>query len=103
MARIDPASRSCSSCHAPFLVDGLETARRIQHHLLPRELSRPVGWDVAAACRPAQVVAGDYLDLVWLGDNHLALALGDVSGKGLGPALVVASLRALVRSQLASR
>jgi sigma-B regulation protein RsbU (phosphoserine phosphatase) len=78
----------------------LETARRIQQHLFPQKLPRPDGWDVAAAFRPARVVAGDYLDLFWLGNDHLAVALGDVAGKGLGPALVMAGLRALVRSRL---
>jgi sigma-B regulation protein RsbU (phosphoserine phosphatase) len=78
----------------------LETARRVQQHLFPRELPRPAGWDVAATCLPAQVVAGDYLDVWWLGADRLALALGDVAGKGFGPALVMAGLRALVRSRL---
>jgi sigma-B regulation protein RsbU (phosphoserine phosphatase) len=82
---------------------GLETARRVQQHLFPRELPRPAGWDVAAAWRPAQVVAGDYLDVWWLGAEHLALVLGDVAGKGFGPALVMAGLRALVRSRLPHR
>jgi hypothetical protein len=78
----------------------LETARRIQQHLFPQKLPRPDGWDVAAAFRPARVVAGDYPDLFWLGNDHLAVALGDVAGQGLGPALVMAGLRALVRSRL---
>jgi sigma-B regulation protein RsbU (phosphoserine phosphatase) len=103
MAPIHPASTSSSPCHASPRADGLATARRVQHHLFPQELSRPVGWDIAAVCRPAQVVGGDYLDLVWLGKHHLALALGDVAGKGLGSALVMAGLRALVRARLAPR
>jgi sigma-B regulation protein RsbU (phosphoserine phosphatase) len=78
----------------------LEAARRVQQRLFPQQLPQPDGWDVAAAFRPARVVAGDYLDLFWLGTDHLALALGDVAGKGLGPALVMAGLRALVRSRL---
>jgi sigma-B regulation protein RsbU (phosphoserine phosphatase) len=41
----------------------LASARRVQQHLFPRELPRPQGWDLAAACRPARGVAGDYLDL----------------------------------------
>jgi sigma-B regulation protein RsbU (phosphoserine phosphatase) len=78
----------------------LEAARLVQQHLFPREFPCPDGWDVAAACWPARVVAGDYLDLFSLGPDHFALALGDVAGKGLGPALVMAGLRALVRLQL---
>src|SRR5262249_39788973 len=78
----------------------LEEARKVQEQLLPRELPSIPGWDIAAACRPAWLVAGDYCDVVDLGNGQIAFALGDVSGKGLGPALVMAGLRALVRAQL---
>jgi sigma-B regulation protein RsbU (phosphoserine phosphatase) len=58
------------------------------------------GWDCAALCQPAHTVAGDYYDLFEFAPGRLALALGDVSGKGLGPALVMAGLRSLVRCLL---
>jgi sigma-B regulation protein RsbU (phosphoserine phosphatase) len=104
MILTNAAAVSANSKHRPHTADswlrGLEAARLVQQHLFPRELPCPDGWDVAAACRPARVVSGDYLDLFFLGKDRLALALGDVAGKGLGPALVMAGLRALVRSQL---
>lgn len=107
MALLYPAHSHPSPSYLSPGTDGwphsLETARRVQQHLVPQELPRPAGWNVAAAWRPAQVVAGDYLDVFGLGADHLALALGDVAGKGLGPALVMAGLRAVVRSRLPYR
>jgi sigma-B regulation protein RsbU (phosphoserine phosphatase) len=88
---------------APAPWPGLEEARRVQQRLFPSELPRLPGWDLAAACRPARVVAGDYCDLLDLGAGRLGLVLGDVSGKGLGPALVMAGLRALVHARLPHR
>jgi sigma-B regulation protein RsbU (phosphoserine phosphatase) len=81
----------------------LETARHVQQHLFPRDLPRVPGWDWAGLCRPARAVAGDYYDLFEAAPGQVAVALGDVSGKGLGPALLMASLHALVRSRLPHR
>jgi sigma-B regulation protein RsbU (phosphoserine phosphatase) len=86
--------------HADDYPRALETARAVQQHLFPRHLPRPRGWDCAAFCRPAQPVGGDYYDLFEVGPGRLAVAVGDVAGKGLGPALVTAHLHALVRSLL---
>jgi sigma-B regulation protein RsbU (phosphoserine phosphatase) len=85
---------------ADVLSRSLREAQQVQQHLLPRELPRPDGWDLAAAYRPARVVSGDYYDVFDAGPGRLALALGDVSGKGLGPALVMAGLRAALRVRL---
>ncbi len=54
--------------------------------------------DLAGYCRPAQAVGGDYYDFFLLDDGRLALALGDISGKGISAALLMASLRASLRS-----
>jgi sigma-B regulation protein RsbU (phosphoserine phosphatase) len=81
----------------------LETARHVQQHLFPRDLPCVPGWDWAGRCRPARAVAGDYYDLFEAAPGHVAVALGDVSGKGLGPALIMVSLHALVRSRLPHR
>jgi sigma-B regulation protein RsbU (phosphoserine phosphatase) len=85
---------------APARWPGLEEARRVQQHLFPRKLPCLPGWDVAAACQPARAVSGDYCDLLDLGGGRVGLLLGDVSGKGLGPALVMAGLRAFVHARL---
>jgi sigma-B regulation protein RsbU (phosphoserine phosphatase) len=79
----------------------LETAQAVQQRLFPRALPCVPGWEFAALCRPVQAVAGDYYDFLELSPRHLAVALGDVAGKGLGPALVMAGLHAFVHCQLA--
>ncbi len=78
-------------------------AMRVQQHLFPQRLPHLAGWDLAASCHPARTLAGDYHDVFNLGEGRVALALGDVSGKGLGPALVMAGLHALVRCCLPPR
>jgi sigma-B regulation protein RsbU (phosphoserine phosphatase) len=77
-----------------------EAAWQVQQALFPRQLPPAPGWDLAAACRPARAVAGDYYDLFEVAPGRLAIALGDVAGRGLGPALVMAGLHALVRCRL---
>jgi sigma-B regulation protein RsbU (phosphoserine phosphatase) len=79
---------------------GMEEARRVQQTLFPRELPAIAGWEFAALCRPARLVGGDYCDVFEVAPGVVALSVGDVSGKGLGPALVMAYLHALVRARL---
>jgi serine phosphatase RsbU (regulator of sigma subunit) len=81
----------------------LEIARRVQQGLFPQELPRAGGWDLAAVCRPAREVGGDYYDVFEFAPGRIALSLGDVSGKGLGASLLTASLHAIVRSRLPQR
>lgn len=80
----------------------IEIAREVQEHLFPQVIPSLPGIDLAGYCRPAQVVGGDYYDFFILpatnGDERLALALGDISGKGIAAALLMASLRASLRS-----
>ena len=72
-------------------------AAEIQTGLLPREAPRLPGWDLAGCNRPCRTVGGDYYDFA-VEDGRLLLALGDVSGKGTGAALLMTVLRAAVRS-----
>jgi sigma-B regulation protein RsbU (phosphoserine phosphatase) len=78
----------------------VEIARDVQRNLFPRELPQVPGWEVAAVCRPARTVAGDYYDVLRAADGALGLALGDVSGKGVGASLLSAGLHAMVRGRL---
>jgi sigma-B regulation protein RsbU (phosphoserine phosphatase) len=78
----------------------VEIARDVQRNLFPRALPQVAGWEVAAICRPARAVAGDYYDVMLAQDGALGLALGDVSGKGVGASLLSAGLHAMVRSRL---
>lgn len=74
-----------------------QKAWQIQQRLLPRELPQVEGLKIAASCRPARLVAGDYYDVVKLDDHRLAICIGDVIGKGLPAALLMANLQAAVR------
>jgi sigma-B regulation protein RsbU (phosphoserine phosphatase) len=75
----------------------MEIAREVQERLFPQEMPDLVGASVAGHCRPALGVGGDYYDLIHLEGGRLGLAIGDVSGKGISAALLMASLRASLR------
>lgn len=77
----------------------LRLAYEIQYNLLPGEPPRLAGYDIAGKSIPAKEVGGDYFDFLTVGENSLAFCLGDVSGKGLPAALLMANLQAAVRSQ----
>jgi PAS domain S-box-containing protein len=74
------------------------TARNIQINLLPKYNPQIEGYDIAGMSMPASDVGGDYYDFINLDDHRLAIALGDVSGKGLPAALVMSNLQATIRS-----
>ena len=75
----------------------IEIAREVQERLFPQQMPVLGGASVAGACRPAQGVGGDYYDVIQLEDGRIGLAVGDVSGKGISAALLMASLRASLR------
>jgi phosphoserine phosphatase RsbU/P len=75
----------------------IEIAREVQQRLFPQSLPQIKNVSLAGMCRPALEVGGDYYDLVELEDGHLGFAIGDVSGKGISAALIMASLRASLR------
>src|SRR5215831_12284107 len=76
----------------------LEIAREVQEHLFPQRLPPAPGLDYCGQCRPAREVGGDYYDFLDLPDGRLGIAIGDVSGKGVGAALMMASLEASLRA-----
>jgi len=73
-------------------------AKEIQEHLLPDTPPKLLGFDIAGACYPAEFAAGDYYDFVSFVDGCVGLVVADVSGHGIGPALLAASTQAHVRS-----
>jgi sigma-B regulation protein RsbU (phosphoserine phosphatase) len=75
----------------------IEIAREVQQRLFPQSIPQIKDVSLAGMCRPASEVGGDYYDLVELEDGHLGFAIGDVSGKGISAALIMASLRASLR------
>lgn len=76
----------------------LRTAADIQQLMMPKQPSVP-GYDIAALCVPARGVGGDYFDFIPARENRVALAVGDVSGKGLPAALLMANVHATIRAQ----
>ena len=79
------------------LEEDLRGAARIQHSLLPEATPAVPGFELAANSRLCSAVGADYYDFV-TDEGELLLALGDVAGKGLAAALLMASLRAAVRA-----
>jgi sigma-B regulation protein RsbU (phosphoserine phosphatase) len=73
-------------------------AREIQQKLFPSTAPKVPGFDLAGALYPASATAGDYFDYIPMMDGCWGIVLGDVSGHGMGPALVMAEVRASLRS-----
>jgi sigma-B regulation protein RsbU (phosphoserine phosphatase) len=78
----------------------LEIAREVQSQLYPKAAPDLNRLKVRALCKPARMVSGDYYDYDMLSDTQLAIALGDVAGKGISAALLMATLQSSVRTRL---
>jgi serine phosphatase RsbU (regulator of sigma subunit) len=76
----------------------LNVARSIQQSLLPQERPRIVGFDIAGWNQPADDTGGDYFDWIRLPDGKVIVTLADVTGHGIGPALLASVCRAYARS-----
>jgi serine phosphatase RsbU (regulator of sigma subunit)/predicted enzyme related to lactoylglutathione lyase len=79
----------------------LEIARQVQARLFPQVRPELKTVEYAGICLQARVVGGDYFDFLNLGPQRLGLIIGDVSGKGIAAALLMANLQASLRSQSA--
>ncbi len=75
----------------------LELARGIQRNLLPREIPSYSNFDIAVLNLTSQQVGGDYYDVIPLDENSFCIAIGDVSGKGVPAALLMANLQAFLK------
>lgn len=78
----------------------LEIAANVQQKLFPRKTRRLATLDYAGHCMPAREVGGDYYDFLEISERTIGFVLGDVSGKGVPAALLMANLQACFRSQL---
>jgi phosphoserine phosphatase RsbU/P len=79
----------------------IEIARQVQARLFPQVHPAMKRLEYAGLCRQARHVGGDYFDFLDLGQHRLGLVIGDVSGKGIAAALLMANLQANLRSQCA--
>lgn len=77
----------------------LEIAQQVQARLFPQMRPEVPGLDYAGVCVQARSVGGDYYDFLELGSGRLALIVGDIAGKGIAAALLMANLQANLRSQ----
>ncbi|MGC1619509.1 MAG: SpoIIE family protein phosphatase, partial [Candidatus Acidiferrum sp.] len=82
------------------LENELSIASEVQNQLFPQKVPSVSGVELEAICKAARTVSGDYYDFIQLSPTHLAIALADISGKGISAALLMASLQAALRSQL---
>lgn len=82
------------------LEKNLELAQAIQDGLMPPVPDDVPGLEIHGWCRPAEQTSGDFFDFVKTKDGRLAAVIGDVSGHGIGPALITASAQAGLRSYL---
>ncbi|MGB9606015.1 MAG: PP2C family protein-serine/threonine phosphatase, partial [Bryobacteraceae bacterium] len=78
----------------------LEIAREVQNQLFPRAVPELRSVRLKAMCKPARLVSGDYYDYLALPDSRVAVAVGDVAGKGISAALLMATVQSTVRAQL---
>jgi serine phosphatase RsbU (regulator of sigma subunit) len=76
----------------------LDEARQIQRRLMPVEIPHIPGCRIAAICRPARIVGGDYFDVLKLDDGAAAVCIADVCGKGMPAAMMMANLQAAVKT-----
>ena len=76
----------------------LAKAREIQEGLLPKKIPQVRGLEVAGAWQPASTVGGDYFDVLKFGERKIGVCIGDVVGKGISAALLMANLQASFRA-----
>jgi phosphoserine phosphatase RsbU/P len=86
--------------HLQRLENEISIAREVQDQLFPENFPSVEGVEIEAICKAARSVSGDYYDFIQLSPTKVALAIGDISGKGISAALLMASLQAALRSQL---
>ena len=81
------------------LQNELDIAREVQRQLFPQSVPRVPGLDLYGVCKAARAVSGDYYDFLKLDEYRVGLVLGDVSGKGISAALLMAGIQSALRAQ----
>lgn len=77
----------------------LEIAREVQNRLFPQAAPEVAGLELYGRCNPARTVSGDYYDFLRLDNGRVALVVGDISGKGISAALLMATLQSALHAQ----
>ncbi len=77
----------------------LEIAREVQNRLFPQAAPDVAGLQLYGLCKPARTVSGDYYDFLRLDGGRVALVVGDISGKGISAALLMATLQSALHAQ----
>ncbi len=85
------------------LQEEIRLARQIQQKLFPVAPLPSASFDISGASYPAEATGGDYFDYIPMRDGSLGVVIGDVSGHGFGPALLMAEVRAYLRALLLTR
>ncbi|HVN20873.1 MAG TPA: SpoIIE family protein phosphatase, partial [Dongiaceae bacterium] len=80
------------------LENELAIAQEVQAQLFPRQISELESLEVYGFCRPARTVSGDYYDFLAASSHKMILAVGDISGKGISAALLMATIHSAVRA-----
>ena len=78
----------------------LAIAREVQNQLFPKDVPFTRTLELKGVCNPARMVSGDYYDFMSISDQSLAFAIGDVAGKGISAALLMATIQSTMRTQL---
>src|SRR5262249_34068931 len=76
----------------------LEIAHEVQSQLFPQDVSGTRTLELYGSCRPARIVSGDYYDFLSYGPEQMGIAVGDISGKGISAALLMATIHSPVRA-----
>ena len=76
----------------------LEEGRAVQKALMPETIPKVAGWDIWLYTKPANDVGGDLLDFLKLSESKICISVGDVAGKGLSAALLMAKLQSTIRA-----
>ncbi len=76
----------------------LEECRAVQRALMPEAIPDVAGWDIWLYTKPANDVGGDLLDFLKLSEDKVCISVGDVAGKGLSAALLMAKLQSTIRA-----
>ena len=83
-----------------IMEEQINIMRNIQHGLLPQAMPSLSGFAIAAKSRSAKQVGGDFFDFIELSHNHLAVVIGDVSGKGIPASLLMSMTKSLLKFHL---